>query len=136
MIILMLQSYSTQNGSRIAVNASMVNAMHAFATLGRSAQRHGIVNDYDSATRQIGCFVDSHARDAAIYDWIQQWVLTKGRAVELNGLISKAELNGMSGVVAGASRQGADGGWRVPVRVATGNNAMLVRFNNLECAAP
>mmetsp|Transcript_9586 Transcript_9586/g.31851 ORF Transcript_9586/g.31851 Transcript_9586/m.31851 type:complete len:236 (-) Transcript_9586:50-757(-) len=26
---MMLQSYSTQNGSRIAVNASMVNAMHA-----------------------------------------------------------------------------------------------------------
>ena len=107
-------------------------------TLGQSALRLGIVRKHGypgafvDAERQIGCYFDANSRDAAIYDWLEEYILTPGRAVLLDGL-SKSELNGKRAVVAGASRLGVDGARRMPVTVAGGVQKMAVKFCNLLC---
>ena len=114
------------------------NVPQMLRTLGQSALRLGIVRKHSypgafvAAERQVGCYFDANARDAAIYDWLEEYILTTGRAVLLDGL-SKSELNGKSAVIAGASRLGADGARRMPVTVAGNGTTMAVKFGNLLC---
>ena len=109
-----------------------------FRRLGQSALRLGIVRkrgypgDFLAAERQLECYFDARARDDAIYGWLEDHVLTTGRAVILDGL-SKSELNGKSAAVAGASRLGADGARRMPVTIAGDETKMAVKFSNLLC---
>ena len=118
--------------------APLSNVPQMLRTLGQSALRLGIVRKHSypgafvAAERQVGCYLDENTRDVAIYDWLEEHILTTGRAVILDGL-SRSELNGKSAVIAGASRLGADGARRMPVTVAGNGITMAVKFSNLLC---